>query len=82
MVARLHGLVTPGRITQVVAQLPAQGPLDQRFLQRHRHVLDRLGRGRALRDLVKQILRDLGQRRRSLGDRGILQLRLAGHTCS
>jgi hypothetical protein len=71
----------PRHVAQVVAEFPAQRSLNERLLQRRRRVLNRLGRHRPLHNLVQKFVRNLGQRRRPLGDRSVLQLRLARHTC-
>jgi hypothetical protein len=82
MIASICRLGAAGRTAQVMAQLAAQRTLDERLLERHRSVLNRLGRHRALDDLVNQFLRDLRQRRRLGGYRRILRFCLAWHTCS
>ncbi len=82
MVAELSSYITSGRVAQVVAQFAAQGGLDQRLLERRRHVLDQFGRHPPLYQLLKQLGGNLGQRRRPCGNGCILQLSLARPRCS
>jgi hypothetical protein len=82
MVVHLGGLVATGCVTQVMAEFPAQRPLDQRLLEGHRDVMDRVGGHRPLNELVKQFLGNLRQRGRLRRYGCVLRSRLAWHTCS
>jgi hypothetical protein len=78
VVGGVAGLRGTGRIAQVMAELGAQRPLDQRLLESHRGGIDRLGAHGAAHELVNEFLGDRRQRRRGRSRR----LRLAWHRCS
>lgn len=77
LVARSLGFGCAVLVAQVVGELGAQCTSDQRLLARHRSGIDRFAGHQTGDELVKQFLRDLGQRPGLGRDRRILQLRLA-----
>jgi hypothetical protein len=83
LVAHGLGLDRAIRVAEVMAELGAQGTLDQCLLERHRRGVDGLAGHRPTHELVKQFLGDLRQRRGLRRDRRVPHLRLADrHTCS
>lgn len=69
-------------MTQVVAQLDAQGALDQRLLERHGGRVDGIARHGPADELGDQLIGNLRQGCAACGNLRVLLLRFAWHECS
>ena len=81
MIAGLLRLRRGACMTQVVAQLGAQGALDQRLLERHGGRVDGISRHWSADELGDQLVGNLRQGRATCGNLRILLLRSAWHKC-